>query len=83
MKGDSMKESITREIVGISEELEPGATYWVTHFRDSSVGEYVELDHVSRRGIATVRVSSCLPVSGQTRHDLPVNSLVWYRDIIV
>ena len=74
--------NITREIVGISEELEPGATYWVTHFRDSSYGEYVELDQVNRKGIATVRVSSCLPVSGQTRHNLPVASLVWYRDII-
>lgn len=73
---------ITREIVGISEELENGATYWVTHFRDSSYGEYVELDQVNRKGIATVRVTSSLPVSGQTRHNLPVASLVWYRDII-
>ena len=74
--------NITREIVGISEELENGATYWVTHFRDSSYGEYVELDQVNRRGIATVRVTSCSPVSGQTRHDIAVNSLVWWRDII-
>ena len=74
--------NITREIVGISEELETGGIYWLTHFRDSNYGEYVELEHLNRKGIATVRVTSCSPVTGQSRHDIAVNSLVWWRDII-
>ena len=71
-----------REIVGLTEELISGATYWVQWSRESITGEYVIVEHVSRRGIATVRAIHDGIISGGSRHDVRVANYVWYTDLM-
>ena len=71
-----------REIVGLTEELISGAEYWVQWSRESITGEYVIVEHVSRRGIATVRAIHDGIISGGSRHDVRVANYVWYTDLI-
>ena len=71
-----------REIVGLTEELVTGATYWVQWSRESITGEYVIVEHVSRRGIATVRAIHDGIISGGSRHDVRVANYVWYTDLM-
>ena len=74
--------SVQREIVGLTEELISGATYWVQWSRESITGEYVIVEHVNRRGIATVRAIHDGIISGGSRHDVRVADYVWYTDLI-
>ena len=71
-----------REIVGLTEELVFGATYWVQWSRQSVEGEYVTVDQVNRKGIATVKAIHNGIISGGTRHDIRVSNYVWYTDLI-
>ena len=74
--------SVMRDIVGLTEELVTGATYWVQWSRESITGEYVIVEHVNRRGIATVRAIHDGIISGGSRHDVRVSNYVWYFDLI-
>lgn len=74
--------SVMREIVGLTEELISGATYWVQWSRESITGEYVIVEHVNRRGIATVRAIHDGIISGGSRHDVRVANYVWFTDLI-
>ena len=71
-----------REIVGLTEELVTGTTYWVQWSRESITGEYVIVEHVSRRGIATVKAIHDGIISGGSRHDIRVSNYVWFTDLI-
>jgi hypothetical protein len=71
-----------REIVGLTESLISGATYWVQWTRTSVGGEYVTVEHVNRKGVATVKVKNDDPISGGRRHDVRVADYVWYTDLI-
>ena len=74
--------STLREIVGLTEELISGSEYWVQLSRESITGEYVIVEHVSRKGIATVRAIHDGIISGGSRHDVRVANYVWYTDLI-
>ena len=71
-----------REIVGLTEELVAGATYWVQWTRESITGEYVIVEHVNRKGIATVKATHGGIISGGSRHDIRVSNYVWFTDLI-
>jgi len=71
-----------REIVGLTEELIAGETYWVQWSRESITGEYVIVEHVSRKGIATVKATHDGIISGGSRHDVRVANYVWYTDLM-
>jgi hypothetical protein len=71
-----------REIVGLTDELVMGETYWLQWSRESIAGEYVTLEHVSRKGIATVKAIHDGIISGGSRHDIRVSNYVWYFDLI-
>ena len=71
-----------REIVGLTDELVIGETYWLQWSRESITGEYVTLEHVSRKGIATVKAIHDGIISGGSRHDIRVSNYVWYFDLI-
>jgi hypothetical protein len=71
-----------REIVGLTEELVFGATYWLQWSRQSITGEYVTVEHVNRKGIATVTAIHDGIISGGSRHDIRVSNYVWYTDLI-
>ena len=71
-----------REIVGLTEELVTGATYWIQWSRESVTGEYVIVEHVNRKGIATVKVKGNAPISAGRRFDVRVADYVWYTDLI-
>jgi hypothetical protein len=73
---------IKRELVALNESLWNDQEYFVSHDRDGVVGEYVILEHVSRRGIATVRVCGLKPITGGSRHDIKVDSFYWFTDLI-
>ena len=71
-----------REIVGLTDELVIGETYWLQWSRESVTGEYVTLDQVNRKGIATVRAIHDGIISGGSRHDIRVSNYVWFTDLI-
>jgi len=71
-----------REIVGLTEPLMAGAEYWVQWSRQSVDGEYVTVEHVNRKGIATVKVKGIAPISAGQRFDVRVADYVWYTDLI-
>lgn len=71
-----------REIVGLTDELVIGETYWVQWSRESVMGEYVIVEHIGRKGIATVQVVHDGIISGASRHDIRVMNYVWYIDLI-
>ena len=73
---------VQREIVGLTEELISGATYWVQWSRVSVDGEYVTVEHVNRKGVATVKVKGHAPISAGRRFDVRVADYVWYTDLI-
>ena len=71
-----------REIVGLTEELISGAEYWVQWSRQSIDGEYVTVEHVNRRGVATVKVKGNAPISAGRCFNVRVADYVWYTDLI-
>jgi hypothetical protein len=71
-----------REIVGLTEPLIVGGEYWVQWSRQSISGEYVTVDQVNRKGVATVKVKNDDPISGGRRHDVRVADYVWYTDLV-
>jgi len=71
-----------REIVGLTEPLISGAEYWVQWSRQSIDGEYVTVEHVNRKGVATVKVKGNAPISAGRRFDVRVADYVWYTDLI-
>jgi hypothetical protein len=71
-----------REIVGLTEPLISGAEYWVQWSRQSIDGEYVTVEHVNRKGVATVKVKGNAPISEGRRFDVRVADYVWYTDLI-
>jgi hypothetical protein len=79
-KGENMQKH--REIVGLTEPLIVGGEYWVQWSRESIRGEYVTVEHVNRKGIATVTTIHDGIISGGSRHDIRVSNYVWYTDLI-